>query len=239
MTTSARAAAARLVLWRADANPHYKRAIMSTQYDRAVRLRAKAMKIRTELSRVPRLPPPNSVDYSTSRWIELIERVATLDYDRAGLYEALTSLINRCETVIASAVHHSDSQLKLLAGDLNKVMNNVAHVAARLHGARNPAEAIKRGVTDVWQELTSLRESYDGIRQAQHWIMAGDSHTSSAPTTYTSDANTSGPVLANFDEILKHLRTPVRHHGLRDWDTFGSHPQPEDRIAQLIRFAGS
>ncbi|MCV7164080.1 hypothetical protein [Mycobacterium stomatepiae] len=202
------------MLWRADANPHYKRAIMSARYDRAVRLRATAMTIRTELARVPRLPLPNTVNYSTSRWIELIERVATLDCDRAARYEALTSLINSCETVIASVAHHSDSQLERLAGDLNEVMDNVAHVATRLDGARNPAEAIKRGVTDVWQELIPLRESYDEIRQAQDWIMAGDFHTTSAPTTYTSDGSASGPVLADFNEILS---TFGRRFGTADW----------------------
>lgn len=43
MTTPAGRVTAQVVLRRADANPHYKRAIMSAQYDRATRLRAKAM----------------------------------------------------------------------------------------------------------------------------------------------------------------------------------------------------
>ncbi|GBG37885.1 hypothetical protein NJB14197_27160 [Mycobacterium montefiorense] len=91
MTPPAGRVTAQVVLRRADANPHYKRAIMSAQYDRATRLRAKAMKIRAELPRVPRLPAPNSADHSTSRWIELIEQVATPGRDRAILYDALTS----------------------------------------------------------------------------------------------------------------------------------------------------
>ncbi|GBG37884.1 hypothetical protein NJB14197_27150 [Mycobacterium montefiorense] len=127
----------------------------------------------------------------------------------------------------------------MLTRDLDEVMDSVALVATRLDGARNPAEAIKRGVTDVWQELTRLRDRYDRLRQAQDWVMADHAQITDAPTTYARDDDAPNPVLSNFDEILTHLRTPVQPHALHDWETSRVHLRPEDPIAQLIRFATS
>ena len=229
-------ATAQLVIRRAEMNAYYKRAVESDEYRQTLALWREAIRRRDELEPVPRPPMPTRVKHDLDEWLELVDTLEAAERRRTVHHNALTTLINNCENHIQSVVHQKDRLLASLATDLAEVMDDTTAAVERLNGARNPGEAIERGVADAWQELPPLRARYDSIRQAQDWVMNGDHRITGSRSEYLwTDDLASDLALANLDTVFSSWKSPPRNKAIQGWgDQQRLQPWPADPVEQLV-----
>jgi hypothetical protein len=179
---------------------------------------------------------PTRMEHDLDAWMSVVEDLEAAEHQRSVRYNALSSLITSLESTIQAVVHEKNRLLSSLAQDLDKIMADAAAVVARLDGARNAGEAIKRGVADAWQELPTLCDQYDTIRQAQDWIMAGDHRVVNARSEYLwTDDLASDLAIANLDTVFPDWKSPARNHAIQQWDNQNRlQPWPAEPIEQLV-----
>jgi len=166
---------------------------------------------------------------STVKLLDEAERVHSIEY------KALSGLINKCDIMIQGVVHQKDRLLTSLADDLAEIMSQVSQAVERLDGARNPAEAIDRGVTDAWRDLQPLRDELDVLWTAQDWAMTGDQRVIHSRSEHLDDDLASDLRIANLDEVFTDWKHPPQNHALQRWDDRSRlQPWPSDPIQQLV-----
>lgn len=234
-------ATAQLVMRRAEQNAHYRRAVETDEYRQAMALWREATRRRSELEPTPRLPMPTSVDHDLDEWLYIVENLEADERQRTVRHGALTSLITICESQIQSIVHDKNRLLASLARDLDQIMTDAKNVVARLNGAQNAAQAIERGAAEAWQQLAPIRAEYDGVRQAQHWVMAGDHRVMQARSEYLwTDDLASDMAIATLDNVFRDWKHPPRNNAIQQWDNQRRlQPWPEDPVEQLVWLCSS
>jgi hypothetical protein len=233
-------AVAQLVIAHATANAYYARAIHTPEWQRAMELRSKAFLLRTQLPPIPPLPMPDSPDDDLAKWLDDVRFLDEAERVHSIEYKALSGLINKCDNTIQGVVHQKDRILTSLAADLAEIMNQVRQAVERLDGARTPAEAIDRGVTDAWRDLQPLRDELETLWTAQDWVMAGDQRVIHSRSQHIDDPLATDLRIANLDEVFSDWKHPAPNQALQRWeDRSRLQPWPADPIEQLPWIATS
>ncbi|SDC25840.1 hypothetical protein SAMN04488581_0400 [Mycolicibacterium neoaurum] len=222
-------------------NPYYATAIDCPEYHEAVALRQAA---REQLATLESADLPNDPQRpdEIAAWLADIAANHDARRIREAKFNALKSLINRCDSQIESAMTTDrDRLLRSLHADMDALMADVSAVVRRLNGASTPSEAIKGGVSDAWTELGVLREAYDQIRAAQMFVIAGAYNVlSDAQSKYLDDPLASNIAIANLDDVFPAWRIPNRTHTRMSNDPPPDpRPWPLDGIEQLVWLATS
>lgn len=225
------------VLERAASNSHYRRAVEAVPgYRDAVELRLKAFRTRGSLPVTDYPPTPTNDDLDS--WLDSIAQADTLERARAAKHEAISALIVECERTIQGAATLPDRLLESLSADMDALMNDVAEAVGRLDGARTAHDVLMKGgsAADVWRaELPSLRASYDDIRQAQDWVLAGEERDIHSRSKYLDDVLARDTAIANLDVIFPKWRSPAAGiQTLMVGQEPDPRPWPTDPIEQLI-----
>ena len=130
-----------------------------------------------------------------------------------------------------------DHLLVALAGQLEDVITAVRDTLDRLDNATTAQQAIDRGTTDAWSELTDLRRTYDDIRNAADIVYATQ-HANLAGRARSDEPDTEASALRwmNLDQIAPDWRVSARTgHGSTHipWPS-----DPVEALAWLLREGG-
>jgi hypothetical protein len=232
------------IIQRCEGNIYYRDAVATPAWSDAVALRDKLMHKRTTLQ-APIRPqsPPITADVDTwlDGWLDDVARTDESERTRAAKLAALDSLITRCDLEIQAVQHNPNPVLAKLGRDMDGLMTgDIASSVRLLNGAHTPAAVVTAGDPDAlgaWQELASLRDEYDKIRQAQDWTTANDHRFQNWKSEYLDDDLASDLSIANLDEIFPAWRRPAA--AVTRWDGPNPRPWPTDPVAQLVWLATS
>jgi hypothetical protein len=227
------------ILHKAKSNPFFARAVSTEDYRTAVALREQAMSHRANLPAVNAPPEPTNTD-GLDDWVNAVSRARVAEQDGEYRYNALTSVINTCNSRISAVVDvDTDQVLGALSDQMTDLMADVDTAVAALNGARTASEVIAADVGDAWNELRSLRASYDLLRDAQIFVMQ-DAMASHASYYLYGDAHASRLYIRNIDEVFPGWQTPDTSSvslvapppDPRPWPT-------DDPVAQLVWLSSS
>ena len=132
-----------------------------------------------------------------------------------------------------------DRLLRSLDKDMDELMRDVDAVVERLGEARTPREVIAAGVGDAWNELGTLREAYDKLRQAQEFVMTGEHQWTASRSNYLDDPHASDTHIANLDIIFPDWRDKSTRLIMISGEEPDPRPWPLDPIEQLVWFFSS
>jgi hypothetical protein len=229
----------------ANTNLYFRAAVeRNPAYGRAIAVRE------TALAAQRRFPPaaaplsPLLADVGLDDWLDAMLVAEAAERDRKARLFQLEELVRDCNNQIGGVMLQPDPLLRLIAKDLDKLMNQVRTALPGLRGATNPSEAINLGVADQWKNLDALRETYDDIRSGQSLVIDGDDlgrqYRQAAKSSYLTERGIDDPLasdlaVANLDDIWIGWRKPPTIGLGRE--PIDGRPGPAEPVAQLVWLA--
>lgn len=231
-----------LVIQRCMQNQYYRNAVQTPQLTQAIELRARALRMRAELTPIPPVPVPPSADVDLDDWLELTAKMADLERARAIRDEALGRLIAAQDGVISSIADNTERALTRLNESLANVMDVARKLVARLNGCHTASAIVAAGddgALAAYQDLRRLRhDEYDPIRTAQDWLMIGDPRGDRHRSEWLYDDDLATDLtIANLDQVFprwKRHQAEVSMTWTSDQPEPDPRPWPKDRVEQLI-----
>lgn len=228
---------AQAIIGKAKANAYFAHAVDTEEYRSAIELRDQALAQREALPAVnPPAEPTNGAELDS--WLHALVDTRTAEQNRELQYTALMTLINSCNRRIESVITMSpDTVLRKLSDALTELLGEITATIPNLRGATTPSAVIATGVGDVWQELHSLRQCYDQLRDAQRFVMADELAHHSSDYLY-DDPHASRLYIRDIDDVFPGWRRP--DNTIIQISTVTEDPRPwptNDKVEQLIWLA--
>jgi hypothetical protein len=144
---------------------------------------------------------------------------------------------SRAQSIFMGGV---DLILEILNDDLTALLKRVEKIIPELDGATTPAEAIAADAGAPWKRLTELADDYDGLRQAQTFVMirGAASLWHSVTPQFPGEDHANQAFIRNLNDLWPAWRQPGmgrRRIDLSDKATPPrDEPWPADRGPELL-----
>jgi hypothetical protein len=220
----------------AAANEHYRRAIQTHEFTRQVELRAELIRVRAALPRIPQPPAPTSADDDIMQWLDADAAAKELERRRNDNLESLNKRITQTELTIQSHATNRDRVIGRLAKDLPALVEAARDAVQRLDGATTPAEAIRLGRADQWNELDDDHaDALDNFYSAYDFATAGAPIFLRVRSDYLEDDYLTQARIRNIHCVLKHWKRPTVDQHVQQWSQPDPLPWPAgDRASRLV-----
>ncbi|WNG94997.1 hypothetical protein [Mycobacterium sp. ITM-2016-00318] len=225
------------IIGRTKSNPYFRRAIASPEFEAVVEERELLLRRLTTLPAVEATEWPTVVnDQTLAAWEEAVVAEDAQTRARAVKHGRLTARLDALAGHFGSLAVDYARLCQSLDSDLHELMATVDEHVARLDGARSPDEIIAAGgdAVSAYNELRSLRTSYDLLREAQKWSTPSHMWVSSASRYFYDDPLASNLAIRNLDEIFPCWRDGRTSTVVISGDEPDPRPWPKDPVAQLI-----
>ena len=161
----------------------------------------------------PQLPAvdPALAEHISDEWIdaERALETATADYEarRRIVQTRRERAASRAKSIFTAGV---DLILGSLQHDLTTLLERAGKIIPELGGATTAAQAIDADAGTAWKRITELAEDYDGLRQAQTFVMLRGSVSvwQSSTPQFPGDDHANQAFLRNVDDLWPNWRQP-------------------------------
>jgi hypothetical protein len=230
------------ILVRCAQNESYRKAVETPEHLELVDRRARAIRMRGDLSRAERIPPAPNAGDDWQPWLDEVALIAERERARAAKLDALNAEIARCEVAIAGLAVDSDRIIRSLGFDLAATWRDVKATVRRLNGHHTAAAIVAAGDPDAlaaWQGLTLLADRVDAIYAAFDWATANDPAYMNGRSEYLFDVERGDSWadesrVKNIGQVFPAWKRPAANIALMRWDHPDPRPYPAERLARLV-----